>query len=107
MEEAFDEETVVTLVLMHWIQGAVGGLRFYREAFGARREAERTFETFVGCPTGVSMYAKEQLHVSKPSLFSSLFALSSPKCVVVFGKKLTMGCFLPLLVPQGLGSAGC
>jgi pimeloyl-ACP methyl ester carboxylesterase len=66
VEEAFDPDTLITLVVMHWIQGATPGLRFYREAFGARREAEKTFEAYVDCPTGVSMYAKEQLHVSNP-----------------------------------------
>uniref|UniRef100_A0A8H7K5A2 Epoxide hydrolase N-terminal domain-containing protein n=1 Tax=Bionectria ochroleuca TaxID=29856 RepID=A0A8H7K5A2_BIOOC len=65
VEEAFDPELVITLVVMHWIQGATPGLRFYREAFGARREAEKTFEAYVNCPTGVSMYAKEQLHCPK------------------------------------------
>lgn len=64
VEEAFDPDTIITLVMMHWIQGVTPGLRFYREAFGKRREAEKTFETYVGCPTGVSMYIKEQLHVS-------------------------------------------
>ncbi|KAM0554934.1 hypothetical protein ACHAPJ_006670 [Fusarium lateritium] len=62
VDEAFDTELVITLVIMHWIQGATPALRFYREAFGARREAEKTFEAYVNCPTGVSMYAKEQLH---------------------------------------------
>ena len=53
------------LVMMHWIQGATPGLRFYREAFwGGKRDADETFETYVRVPTGVSMYAKEQLHVS-------------------------------------------
>ena len=64
VDEAFDPELVITLVIMHWIQGATPALRFYRESFGARREAEKTFEAYVNCPTGVSMYAKEQLHVS-------------------------------------------
>ncbi|CAH0043173.1 unnamed protein product [Clonostachys rhizophaga] len=65
VEEAFDPELVITLVVMHWIQGATPALRFYREAFGTRREAEKTFEAYVNCPTGVSMYAKEQLHCPK------------------------------------------
>ncbi|EXA31511.1 hypothetical protein FOVG_17212 [Fusarium oxysporum f. sp. pisi HDV247] len=65
VNEAFDPETAITLVVMHWIQGATPGLRFYREAFGSRREAEKTFETYISCPTGVSMYAKEQLHCPK------------------------------------------
>ncbi|KAI8308979.1 putative epoxide hydrolase [Colletotrichum sp. SAR11_59] len=65
VEEAFTNDTIITLVMMHWIQGATPGLRFYREAFGSRREAEKTFEAYVACPTGVSMYAKEQLHCPK------------------------------------------
>ncbi|KAF4970018.1 hypothetical protein FSARC_2835 [Fusarium sarcochroum] len=52
VDEAFNPELVITLVIMHWIQGATPALRFYREAFGARREAEKTFETYVNCPTG-------------------------------------------------------
>ncbi|KAF2019570.1 putative hydrolases or acyltransferase [Aaosphaeria arxii CBS 175.79] len=61
--EALSKEDTITLVMMHWIQGATPGLRFYREAFGdGKREAEKTFETYVNVPTGVSMYAKEQLH---------------------------------------------
>jgi pimeloyl-ACP methyl ester carboxylesterase len=61
--DAFSKDDIITLVMMHWIQGATPGLRFYREAFGrGMREAERTFETYVSAPTGVSMYAKEQLH---------------------------------------------
>ncbi|KAF4306293.1 hypothetical protein GTA08_BOTSDO05276 [Botryosphaeria dothidea] len=63
VHEALSNDEVITLVMMHWIQGATPALRFYREAFGrVRREAERTFETYVAVPTGVSMYAKEQLH---------------------------------------------
>ncbi|OAL03226.1 alpha/beta-hydrolase [Phaeosphaeriaceae sp. SRC1lsM3a] len=61
--DAFSHEDIITLVMMHWIQGATPGLRFYREAFGRGEcEAEKTFETYVAVPTGVSMYAKEQLH---------------------------------------------
>ncbi|CAG8165845.1 unnamed protein product [Penicillium salamii] len=60
--DAFSDDDIITLVMMHWIQGATPALRFYREAFGDRQEAERTFETYVSAPTGVSMYAKEQLH---------------------------------------------
>jgi hypothetical protein len=57
---------VIDLVMMHWIQGATPGLRFYREAFWAgKRDADDTFETYVRVPTGVSMYAQEQLHVSR------------------------------------------
>ena len=59
------DEDVIDLVMMHWIQGATPALRFYREAFWAgKRDAEETFEVYVRTPTGVSMYAKEQLHVS-------------------------------------------
>ena len=62
-----DADTI-DLVMMHWIQGATPGLRFYREAFWAgKRDAEQTFETYVAAPTGVSMYAQEQLHVSSPT----------------------------------------
>lgn len=58
-------DDTLDLVMMHWIQGVTPGLRFYREAFwGGKRDADETFETYVNVPTGVSMYAKEQLHVS-------------------------------------------
>lgn len=67
--DALSDDDIITLVMMHWIQGATPGLRFYREAFGCgKREADSTFETYVSAPTGVSMYAKEQLHVSKETL---------------------------------------
>ncbi|CBF82221.1 hypothetical protein AN5262.2 [Aspergillus nidulans FGSC A4] len=63
VHEAFSDTDIITLVMMHWIQGATPGLRFYREAFGCgKREAEKTFETYVSVPCGVSMYVKEQLH---------------------------------------------
>lgn len=58
------DKEVVTFVMMHWIQGATPGLRFYNEAFYRSNDTERTFETYVSQPTGVSMYPKEQLHVS-------------------------------------------
>lgn len=62
--DAFSKDDIITLVMMHWIQGATPALRFYREAFGkGQREAEKTFEVYVSAPTGVSMYKKEQLHV--------------------------------------------
>ncbi|OJJ55371.1 hypothetical protein ASPSYDRAFT_80851 [Aspergillus sydowii CBS 593.65] len=61
--EAFSDSDIITLVMMHWIQGATPGLRFYREAFGrGMREAEKTFQVYISAPTGVSMYANEQLH---------------------------------------------
>lgn len=65
LTEVFTKDTIITLVMMHWIQGVTPGLRFYREAFDAgRHEAEETFKAYVSCPTGVSMYSKEQLRVS-------------------------------------------
>ncbi|KAL3492480.1 Alpha/Beta hydrolase protein [Aspergillus germanicus] len=63
VHEALSDTDIITLVMMHWIQGVTPGLRFYRESFGrGMREAEKTFEVYVSAPTGVSMYAKEQLH---------------------------------------------
>jgi pimeloyl-ACP methyl ester carboxylesterase len=58
---------IITFVMMHWIQGATPGLRFYYEAFYASNDTETTFETYVAQPTGVSMYPKEQLHASQAS----------------------------------------
>lgn len=55
---------IINFVMMHWIQGATPGLRFYYEAFYRSNDTESTFETYVPQPTGVSMYPKEQLHVS-------------------------------------------
>lgn len=90
--DAFSDDDIITLVMMHWIQGATPALRFYREAFGrGMHEAERTFETYVSAPTGVSMYAKEQLHVRSP--FGNLPALKLSNAV--------------LTVPTGLGQSGC
>lgn len=63
MYEAFSDTDIITHVMMHWIQGATPALRFYLEAFG-KGDAEKAFGTYVSAPTGVSMYAKEQLHVS-------------------------------------------
>ena len=62
------DKEVVTFVMMHWIRGATPGLRFYYEAFYASNDTETTFETYVPQPTGVSMYPKEQLHVSQASI---------------------------------------
>lgn len=63
------DENVIDLVMMHWIQGVTPALRFYREAFWAgKRDAEETFEVYVAALTGVSMYPKEQLHVSSATL---------------------------------------
>lgn len=67
VDDAFTDSDIITLVMMHWVQGVTPGLRFYREAFGGVQEAEKTFETYVSVPTGVSMYVKEQLHVSQPT----------------------------------------
>ncbi|KFY27669.1 hypothetical protein V491_00786 [Pseudogymnoascus sp. VKM F-3775] len=53
---------IITFVMMHWIQGATPGLRFYNEAFYRSNDTKSTFETYVPQPTGVSMYPKEQLH---------------------------------------------
>ncbi|KAJ5817268.1 alpha/beta-hydrolase [Penicillium robsamsonii] len=63
VHDAFSDDDIITLVMIYWIQGATPALRFYQEAFGRGvHEAEKTFETYVSDPTGVSMYAKEQLH---------------------------------------------
>lgn len=65
VHEALSDADIITLVMMHWIQGATPALRFYREAFGrGMNEAGKAFEMYLSVPTGVSMYAKEQLHVS-------------------------------------------
>lgn len=72
--EALSDSDIITLVMMHWIQGATPALRFYREAFGrGMNEAGKTFETYVSIPTGVSMYAKEQLHVGSKTREETLF----------------------------------
>lgn len=77
VSSAFTPDTIINLVMMHWIQGATPGLRFYRESFNYRREAERTFEAYISCPTGVSMYAKEPLHVSHSFVIERAVKLTS------------------------------
>ncbi|PVH73508.1 alpha/beta-hydrolase [Cadophora sp. DSE1049] len=57
-----NEREIVSFVMMHWIQAATPGLKFYYEAFYASHDTESTFQTYVPQPTGVSMYPKEQLH---------------------------------------------
>lgn len=71
VREVLSDEEIIALVMMHWIQGATPGLRFYREAFGEmRREAERRmFEAYVAVPTGVSEYVSEGAVACK-SLFT-------------------------------------
>ena len=69
------KKEVVTFVMMHWIQGVTPGLRFYNEAFYRSKDTESTFETYVPQPTGVSMYPKEQLHVSLFSNFQYIRSL--------------------------------
>lgn len=87
VHDAFSDSDVITLVMMHWIQGATPALRFYREAFGrGLHDAEKTFEAYVAAPTGVSMYAKEQLHVGflfhlSVSGFVILYCPESNKCL--------------------------
>lgn len=94
--DVFSDTDIITLVMMHWIQGATPGLRFYREAFGRnKREAEKTFKTFLSVPTRVSMYVKEQLHVSSPTNVNP-FELFLSSC--------SNGLFPT--VPPRLGSAG-
>ncbi|KAF9870975.1 epoxide hydrolase [Colletotrichum karsti] len=63
--ESLDNDDIINLVMMHWIQAATPGLRFHREAFGERREAERAFEAYVKIPTGVSVFPKEILACPK------------------------------------------
>jgi pimeloyl-ACP methyl ester carboxylesterase len=82
---------VMDLIMMHWIQGATPGLRFYREAFwGGSRQAEESFETYVQVPTGVSAYAKEQYHVG-PFLCRSCY-VGEADGVIVSSRLGCTGC---------------
>ncbi|KAH8596909.1 epoxide hydrolase [Bisporella sp. PMI_857] len=62
---SLSDKEVITFVMMHWIQGATPGLRFYNVAFYRSRDTESTFETYVPQSTGVSMYPKDQLHAQR------------------------------------------
>ncbi|KAF6804029.1 epoxide hydrolase [Colletotrichum sojae] len=62
---SLDNDEIIDMVMMHWVQGATPGLRFFKEAFGAGREAERAFEQYVQVPTGVSVFRNEVLPCPK------------------------------------------
>ena len=55
-----DEETL-TFVMMHWMQGATPGLRFYKAAFNEKgpTNTQNAFSTYLGTPLGVSSFPKE------------------------------------------------
>ncbi|KAH0425406.1 epoxide hydrolase [Colletotrichum camelliae] len=57
--EALSNDDIINLVMMHWIQGATPGLRFFREAFGDSREADKAFDKHLKTPTGVSIFPGE------------------------------------------------
>ncbi|KAE9566909.1 hypothetical protein CGMCC3_g16933 [Colletotrichum fructicola] len=63
--EALSNDDIINLVMMHWIQGATPGLRFFREAFGDKREADKAFDGHLKVLTGVSIFPGEILPCPK------------------------------------------
>ncbi|KAF5510285.1 Epoxide hydrolase 1 [Colletotrichum siamense] len=63
--EALSNDDIINLVMMHWIQGATPGLRFFRETFGDKREADKAFDGYLKVPTGVSIFPGEILPCPK------------------------------------------
>ncbi|KAL8930004.1 MAG: hypothetical protein Q9172_000236 [Xanthocarpia lactea] len=58
--EMSDDE-VLTFVMMHWMQGATPGLRYYKVAFAEQGEAStrNSFKSYLNTPTGLSHFPKE------------------------------------------------
>ena len=59
------DDEVLTFVMMHWMQGATPGLRYYKAAYqetgpvGTDGFARNAFETYLATPFGVSNFPRE------------------------------------------------
>ncbi|KAL8742067.1 MAG: hypothetical protein Q9184_008309 [Pyrenodesmia sp. 2 TL-2023] len=55
------DDEVLTFVMMHWMQGATPGLRYYKMAFAEEGEfsIRETFARYFDVPTGLSHFPKE------------------------------------------------
>ena len=60
-------DEILTFVMMHWMQGATPGLRFYKAAFdtfdakgdNATLVTTKMFTVYCTTPTGISLFPKE------------------------------------------------
>ncbi|KAL8952317.1 MAG: hypothetical protein Q9222_001769 [Ikaeria aurantiellina] len=55
------DDEVLTFVMMHWMQGATPGLRYYKMAFREQGEAStvKSFTRYLGTPVGLSHFPSE------------------------------------------------
>ncbi|KAI4202623.1 MAG: hypothetical protein LQ350_002416 [Teloschistes chrysophthalmus] len=55
------DDEILTFVMMHWMQGATPGLRFYKMAFAEEGEfnIKGDFNRYLGTPIGLSHFPKE------------------------------------------------
>ena len=55
------DEEIITFVMMHWMQGAIPGLRYYKAAYAEEgpTNAKNSFVNYCATPVGVSGFPKE------------------------------------------------
>ncbi|KAI4203816.1 MAG: hypothetical protein LQ348_001382 [Seirophora lacunosa] len=55
------DDEILTFVMMHWMQGATPGLRYYKMAFAEEGEfsTKKAFTRYFNVPTGLSHFPKE------------------------------------------------
>ena len=55
------DDEILTFVMMHWIQGATPGLRYYQAAFDEKEDSgvKKAFGMYHSTPVGVSYFPKE------------------------------------------------
>ncbi|KAL8693446.1 MAG: hypothetical protein Q9218_001717 [Villophora microphyllina] len=55
------DDEILTFVMMHWMQGATPGLRYYKMAFSEEGEysTKKAFSRYLGTPIGLSHFPKE------------------------------------------------
>jgi hypothetical protein len=60
---AMPDEEILTFVMMHWMQGATPGMRFYKAAYAEQGpyNAKSMFTTYLRTPLGVSSFLREIL----------------------------------------------
>ena len=58
---AMPDDEILTFVMMHWMQGATPGLRFYKAAFNEKgpTNIQNAYATYLSTPLGVSSFPKE------------------------------------------------
>lgn len=57
------DEEILTFVMLHWMQGATPGMRFYKAAYAEQGpyNAKSMFTTYLRTPLGVSSFLREIL----------------------------------------------